>query len=68
MIIWDFETKGVARASQPHDQAVTCVAWSRDGRHVVSVAQDCTVSSLSVLDNKQVCSSGLPDMQSLQEW
>ena len=56
MIIWDFETKGVARASQPHDQAVTCVAWSRDGRHVVSVARDCTVSSLSVLDNKQVCS------------
>ena len=56
MIIWDFETKGVARVSQPHDQAVTCVAWSRDGRHVVSVARDCTVSSLSVLDNKQVCS------------
>ena len=67
MIIWDFETKGVARASQPHDQAVSCLAWSRDGRHVVSAARDCSVSSLSILDNKLVCSSWLPDMQSLQE-
>ena len=54
VIIWDFETKGVARASQPHDQVVTAVAWTRDGRHVISASEDCTVSSLSILDNKQV--------------
>lgn len=54
VIIWDFETKGVARASQPHDQAVTAVAWTRDGRHVISASENCTVSSLSILDNKQV--------------
>ena len=54
IIIWDFATKGVARASQPHDQAVTSLAWTRDGRHVISAADDRTVSSLSVLDNKQV--------------
>ena len=59
VIIWDFETKGVARASQPHDQAVTAVAWTRDGRHVISASEDCTVSSLSILDNKQVHSPSL---------
>ena len=54
VIIWDFATKGIARASQPHDHAVTSLAWTRDGRHVISAADDSTVSSLSVLDNKQV--------------
>ena len=54
VIIWDFETKGIARASQPHDQAVASLAWTRDGRHVVSAAADRTVSMLSILDNKQV--------------
>ena len=65
VIIWDFETKGVARASQPHDQAVTAVAWTRDGRHVISASEDCTVSSLSILDNKQVQSPSLPCLGTL---
>lgn len=48
------ETRGVARTFQPHAQAVTCLAWSRDGHFLASAAADSTLSLWRVLDNRQV--------------
>lgn len=39
-MLWDFETRVAAREGAPHVQAVTCLAWSRCGRYVVTGSRD----------------------------
>ena len=39
-MLWDFETRVAAREGAPHAQAVTCLAWSRCGRYVVTGSRD----------------------------
>lgn len=52
--MWDFETRVVARTFQAHTQAVTCLAWARSGRYLMSGSLDRTVSLWDILDNRQV--------------
>ena len=66
MVIWDAETRGAARTCQPHSQSVTCLAWSRDGHHLVSGSLDSTVSLWRVLDNAQVPLPVVPIMRAWQ--
>lgn len=40
VIIWDMETRGVARTYKAHSGAVTCLAWSRDGLLLLSGSAD----------------------------
>ena len=54
MVIYDMETRGVARSFQPHSQTVSCLAWSRDGHFLASAGLDGTLSLWRVLDNQQV--------------
>lgn len=39
-MLWDFQTRVVAREGQPHAQAITCLAWSRNGRLVATGSRD----------------------------
>ncbi|BDA44046.1 Retinoblastoma-binding protein 5 [Coccomyxa sp. Obi] len=53
VVVWDFETRVVARTFQAHNQAVTCLAWARSGRYLMSGSLDRTVSLWDILENKQ---------------
>jgi COMPASS component SWD1 len=58
VVIWDFETRVVARTFKPHNQAVTCLAWGRSGHHLHSGSSDGEVSVWDILNNAEVlCSS-----------
>src|SRR3954464_81239 len=39
-VVWDFDTRGVARSLIGHVRAVTSVSWSRNGRHLLSASKD----------------------------
>lgn len=54
VVVWDFETRVVSRTFQAHAQAVTCVAWARNGRYLMSGSLDRSVSLWDILENKQV--------------
>ena len=64
-MIYDMETRGVARSFQPHSQAVSCLAWSRDGHFLASAGLDSTLSLWRVLDNQQVGSGPCATIQIL---
>ncbi len=53
VVVWDFETRVVARTFKAHGQPVTCVTWARNGRYVMSGSLDRTVVLWDILDNKQ---------------
>lgn len=40
VVVWDFETRGVARELKGHTGEVTCVKWSRNGRLILSSSLD----------------------------
>ena len=52
--MWDFVTKGVAKSYSGHSDAVTAVAWSRDGRHLVSGSRDKSLILWEVLSGEEV--------------
>ena len=55
VVVWDFVTKGVAKTySGGHSDAVTAVAWSRDGRHLASGSRDQSVILWDVLTGAEV--------------
>lgn len=54
VVIWDFETRVVARTFKPHNQLVTYLAWGRSGHHLHSGSQAGEVSVWDVLNNAQV--------------
>ena len=43
VVIWDFETRSVARILVAHVHAVTSLSWSRNGRHLLSASTDARV-------------------------
>eukprot|EP00898_Chlorokybus_atmophyticus_P008255 jgi/Chlat1/8430/Chrsp80S07845 len=43
IVIWDFETRGVARCWEHHKGAVTTVSWSQNGRRLLSGSVDQTI-------------------------
>ncbi|KAK9848563.1 hypothetical protein WJX84_010201 [Apatococcus fuscideae] len=40
VVIWDCETRGVARTYEAHSKQVTCLRWSKNGKHIVSGGLD----------------------------
>ncbi|KAF8067281.1 hypothetical protein HT031_002328 [Scenedesmus sp. PABB004] len=68
IVIWDFETRGVAKvlarsggqdgAPAPRGAAppaITSLAWSRSGRHLLSGSLDKHVTLWDILSGEQVC-------------
>ncbi|CAO3590637.1 unnamed protein product [Absidia cylindrospora] len=41
-VIWDFDTKGVARNLTGHVKPVASISWSRNGRYLLSASKDWT--------------------------
>ncbi|KAI8801674.1 WD40-repeat-containing domain protein, partial [Cladochytrium replicatum] len=39
-VIWDFETRGLAKILQGHVEPVTAVSWTRQGRHLLTASRD----------------------------
>lgn len=44
VVVWDMETRGVARTYRPHTAPVSSLAWSRDGRLLLSGGADGVVA------------------------
>ena len=59
VVVWDFVTKGVAKSYHGHTDAVTAVAWSRDGRHIASGGRDQSVILWDVLSGEVVSAGGV---------
>src|SRR3989338_4782365 len=49
VVIWDFETRSVARILAGHVQTVTSLSWSRNGRALLSSSVDCRVLVWDIL-------------------
>jgi len=49
VVIWDFDTRGIARSLKGHIYTVSSVSWSRNGRKLLSGSYDCTVKLWDVL-------------------
>ncbi|KAK9808774.1 hypothetical protein WJX72_003348 [[Myrmecia] bisecta] len=62
VVIWDFETRGVAQTYQAHGEgsSVTCLAWSRNGRFLVSGGMDHNIIVQNVEQNIQHAQMTLP--------
>ncbi|KAI8371652.1 WD40-repeat-containing domain protein [Radiomyces spectabilis] len=41
-VVWDFDTKGVARNLTGHVKPVASISWSRNGRYLLSASKDWT--------------------------
>eukprot|EP00051_Salpingoeca_urceolata_P010898 m.133877 g.133877 ORF g.133877 m.133877 type:complete len:529 (-) comp16899_c0_seq1:13-1599(-) len=49
VVVWDFDTRSVARSLVSHVQPVTAVCWSRSGRKLLSASLDGSVAVWDVL-------------------
>lgn len=49
VVIWDFDTRGIARVLKGHSHPISSVSWSRDGRKLLSASSDWTVKLWDVL-------------------
>ncbi|KAG2442313.1 hypothetical protein HXX76_002399 [Chlamydomonas incerta] len=54
VVIWDFDTRGVAAVLHGHTAPVTSVSWSRNGRQLLSGSEDASVILWDVQQGKQV--------------
>ncbi|KAG2433509.1 hypothetical protein HYH02_012627 [Chlamydomonas schloesseri] len=54
VVIWDFDTRGVAAVLEGHNAAVTSVSWSRNGRQLLSGSEDASIILWDVQQGKQV--------------
>jgi WD40 repeat protein len=60
VVLWDFETRGVARVLRGgHAADVAAVAWSHDGRRVVSAGGDGALNVWDVLTGEVVATARL---------
>ncbi|CDS04820.1 hypothetical protein LRAMOSA07350 [Lichtheimia ramosa] len=41
-VVWDFDTKGIARSLTGHVKSIASVSWSRNGRYLLSASKDWT--------------------------
>eukprot|EP01023_Acetabularia_acetabulum_P022934 TRINITY_DN22520_c0_g1_i1.p1 TRINITY_DN22520_c0_g1~~TRINITY_DN22520_c0_g1_i1.p1 ORF type:complete len:242 (-),score=35.95 TRINITY_DN22520_c0_g1_i1:21-746(-) len=53
IVIWDFETRGVAKLLSGHSKVVCCIRWSRDGKKLVSGSQDRCIFLWDVLTGEK---------------
>mmetsp|Transcript_12889 Transcript_12889/g.21066 ORF Transcript_12889/g.21066 Transcript_12889/m.21066 type:complete len:451 (+) Transcript_12889:28-1380(+) len=51
-VLWDFETRGVARTLHGHVRAITSVSWSRNGRKLLTSSNDWNI----ILWDVETCS------------
>jgi len=49
VVIWDFDTRGIARVLIGHSHTITSLSWSRNGRKLLSASTDWTVKLWDVL-------------------
>ncbi|GFR40767.1 hypothetical protein Agub_g1380, partial [Astrephomene gubernaculifera] len=54
VVLWDFDTRGVASVLSGHEGPVTSVSWSRDGRYLLSGSEDQRVILWNVADGSQL--------------
>ncbi|PNW85636.1 hypothetical protein CHLRE_03g195750v5 [Chlamydomonas reinhardtii] len=54
VVIWDFDTRGVAAVLNGHTGPVSSVSWSRNGRQLLSGSEDASVILWDVQQGKQV--------------
>ena len=50
VVIWDFDTHGVARSLEGHEGCVTAVSWSRSSRRLLTSSQEGTLYMWDVLN------------------
>ncbi|KAL6760276.1 WD40-repeat-containing domain protein [Haematococcus lacustris] len=58
VVLWDFETRGVARVLERH--SVASLSWSRNGRYLASVAADKLLVLWDVAQGRPACEAALP--------
>eukprot|EP00040_Diaphanoeca_grandis_P013345 m.67428 g.67428 ORF g.67428 m.67428 type:complete len:470 (+) comp23809_c0_seq2:144-1553(+) len=56
VLVWDFDTKGVARHFSGHVQTVSSVSWSRNGRKLVSASTDWHCIVWDVVSSERIAS------------
>eukprot|EP00041_Stephanoeca_diplocostata_P006766 m.93258 g.93258 ORF g.93258 m.93258 type:complete len:143 (-) comp16529_c0_seq7:165-593(-) len=56
VIIWDFDTRGVARVLSGHVETISSVSWSRNGRRLISASGDWHVIVWDVLGADRIAS------------
>ncbi|GIL86888.1 hypothetical protein Vretimale_15568 [Volvox reticuliferus] len=59
VVIWDFDTRGVAAVLLGHNGPVTSVAWSRTGRNLLSGSEDQSIILWDLLTCSKVCQLGV---------
>ncbi|GIL51494.1 hypothetical protein Vafri_7470 [Volvox africanus] len=59
VVLWDFDTRGVAAVLSGHDGPVTSVAWSRTGRNLLSGSEDQSIILWDLLTCSKVCRLGV---------
>ncbi|KAF9596200.1 hypothetical protein IFM89_007882 [Coptis chinensis] len=55
-VIWDFETRGIAKELRDKDSVcpITCVCWSKYGRHVLVSATDKSLTLWDVVNGEKI--------------
>jgi len=60
VVLWDFDTRGVARTLSRHTKQVTGLSWSRNGRYLASGSADQSLILWDVLNGTQALEVQLP--------
>lgn len=54
VVVWDFDTRGIARTLNGHIETVTSVCWSRNGRKLLSASVDWNVILWDVANSERI--------------
>uniref|UniRef100_A0A061RBP4 COMPASS component SWD1 n=2 Tax=Tetraselmis sp. GSL018 TaxID=582737 RepID=A0A061RBP4_9CHLO len=59
IVIWDFETRGVARALRGHKGRILSLGWSSNGRALFSAGADQTIAEWDVADGRLISTAAI---------
>ncbi|KAI9323510.1 WD40-repeat-containing domain protein [Dichotomocladium elegans] len=48
-VVWDFDTKGIARSMTGHVKPIVSISWSRNGRYLLAASKDWTCTLWDLL-------------------
>ncbi|ORX47093.1 WD40 repeat-like protein [Piromyces finnis] len=54
-LVWDFETTGIIREFDGHEDKVTSISWSRDSNFILSSSKDKNCIVWNTISEQQVC-------------